>query len=165
MSQLSFTRETPSGDGPVIFWAARSAVVGWRVAIVTGLVLSPLAFLAPEGFLAALATAGILALSGTRTFRFELTPRVLRLRLGLLTPVLEVPLSAIAKAEALPDSGAWALSAREEVGPVMIRLRDGSVLPVPGLVEPRAAAEAVNRLAASARRPGAALAIRPGQGF
>lgn len=160
MSPLSFTRGTPSGDGPVLFWAARSAVVGWRGFVITGLVLSPLAFLAPAGFIAAMASAALLALAGTRTFRFELTPRVLRLRLGLMAPLVELPLSSVAKAEALPDSGSWALAAPEEIGPVMIHLRDGGVLPVSGLVEPHKAAEAVNRLAASARRPGAATAPR-----
>jgi hypothetical protein len=158
---MSITSSTGGrNDGPVLFWARRSPVIGWRGVILTGLLLGPLAFLAPGSYVVALSLGALFAAIGTRAFRFEITARALRLKVSLFLPAVRIALADVAGADAQPDVGSWALSAEDDIGVLMIRLRDGRLLPVAGIVGPREAADAVNRLAAAARQPGARAVAR-----
>jgi hypothetical protein len=161
MSILSTSGDAPRDDGPVLFWAARSRAAGWRGFVLTSLILSPLAFLAPDAFVLALAMGATLAVLNARAFRFEMTDRSLRLKPSVLAPRIVVPLASVARAEALPDVGAWLMPAQGDVGVVMVRLTDGRAFAVAGIVAPREAADAVNVLAGKARGGGTTAEVAP----
>lgn len=133
-------------NDPVLFWAEPDPAALWRGAAVVLLLMAPLAFLAPAGFIAAGLTSLLLRRLNQRSFRFQLSARELRLKLNFLTPMLRVKLNEIASVKVLPDAAGGFIPLAPRTGHLVIARADGAQILVPGLMDAAEAAEAVNRL-------------------
>lgn len=135
----------PQGE-PVLFWAERAPAFYLRATAISALLMAPMVFFAPGIFLAFL---GVLVLSNwlnARLFRFEVGPRTLSLRQSLLLPRITIPLAQIAAAEAREDAPGGA-------GLLILKLKDGHTLGVPGLKEVREAAQAIRTIQSGGTGP------------
>lgn len=139
MALIDRTRVTAE---PVLFYARRAPSASWMGFGVTALLSLPLAFLAPLSALVCVAMGAALAALNHRAFRFELTPRHLRLRPGFLLPSVRIPLAQIASARADFGKRETALEQRKE-GAVVVRLNGGRELYLGGVIDPAEAADAI----------------------
>ncbi|MGQ0677146.1 MAG: hypothetical protein ACT4N4_13815 [Rhodospirillales bacterium] len=133
------------GDS-VLFWAEPDPAALWRGAAIALLLMAPLAFLAPAGFIAAGLASLLLRELNQRSFRFELDAGELRLKLNALMPAVRVPLADIASVTVLPDPPGGFLPLAPRSGHLVIARTDGTQLLAPGIKEAAEAAEAITRL-------------------
>lgn len=145
--RISSTRR----DDTVLFWAERSPNAYWRGFLLSTLILSPFALLAPEAFILATMVGFVLMRINARTFRFELTPTHLRLKAAALVPSLRIPWPAIADARV--DAAAADESGAPKVGTLVLRLAQGPELPITHLLAPHEVLEAVRTLKARRAAP------------
>jgi len=138
--------DRPPGDEPVLFYAVRDRRIAWSAVALMAILLSPLAFFAPDVFVAAILAHVVMVLIEDRVFRFELSARTLHLRPGLFARPSRIPLADVAEAEVLTLQGVPAGVARPPLGHLRLRLLTGGEILVMGLVDPAEAAEAVRVL-------------------
>ena len=136
----------PPGDDPVLFWAEPDPAALWRGAAVLLLMMAPLAFFAPAGFIAAGLASLVLRALNQKSFRFELAARELRLKLNVLMPVMTIGLADIAKVTVLPDAGGGVMKLAPRTGHLVIARADGTQILVPGIKDAGEAAEAIAAL-------------------
>ncbi|WP_439814427.1 hypothetical protein [Zavarzinia sp. CC-PAN008] len=127
----------------VVFWAERSDTFYVRSAILTTLLVAPLAFLAPAAFITAFLTVVGLGIWNRRAFRLQVTGDALRFRPSALIRGIRIPLSEVEKAVAEPESGSGFLPVDARAGRVLVHLRSGLVLPIPGIVDAAELARAI----------------------
>jgi hypothetical protein len=139
---MAFFDRTRNAAEPVLFYARHAPSASWMGFGVTALLSLPLAFLAPLSALVCVAMGAALAALNHRAFRFELTPRNLRLRPGFLLPSVRIPLAQIASARADFGKRETALEQRKE-GAVVVRLVGGREFYLGGVIDPAEAAEAI----------------------
>lgn len=130
-------------DGSVLFWAETDPAALWRGAAVLLLMMAPLAFFAPAGFIAATAASLLLRTLNQRSFRFEVSGRELRLKLNVLLPTMRVPLSDIASVNVLPDTADGFMKLAPRTGHLVIARNDGMQILVPGVKDAAEAAQAI----------------------
>ncbi len=133
---------TPSHE-PALFWAEPDPVALWRGAAVLLLMMAPLAFFAPAGFIGATAASLLLRTLNQRSFRFEVTAHELRLKLNVLLPTLRVALGDIASVNVLPDAAGGFMKLAPRTGHLVIARKDGTQILVPGIKDAAEAAQAI----------------------
>ncbi len=150
--------ETPQDD-PTLFWAEPDPAALWRGAAMMLLFLTPMAFIAPVGFIAAGLTALLMRALNQRNFMFHVGARELRLKLNALMPTLRVKLDDIVSVAVLPDAAGMFLPLAPRTGHLLIAKKDGKQLLIPGIKDAAEAAEAITRLKQQA--PAAQDPVKP----
>jgi len=133
-------------DDTVRFWAERDGSVYWRSLMISSLIASPIAFIAPEIFILGTLLAAALAYLNWRTFRLEMTPTHVHLKASSFLPSLYLPYAALAEARA---------DQTDATGPgtFILKLASGHELRLTGIIDPVEAAQAFRTLKAEATGP------------
>lgn len=142
----------PRGE-PVLFWAEREKAFYLRAMAISALLMLPVAFFLPAVFLLFLAFLGLSSWLNARLFRFQVGPRTLALRQSMLTPRLAIPLADIVGIQVREDATGKLLGGAVGAGVLILTLKGGRVLPVPGLKEVREAADAIQEIQAGQGGP------------
>lgn len=143
---------SPRGE-PVLFWAEREKAFYLRAMAISALLMLPVAFFLPAVFLLFLVFLGLSSWLNARLFRFQVGPRTLALRQSLLTPRLAIPLADIAGIETREDATGKLLGGLSGAGVLVLTLRGGRILPIPGLKDVREAADAIREIQAGQNGP------------
>jgi len=130
-------------DDTVKFWVERDASVYWRSLMVSVLIASPLAFIAPEAFIVGTLLSAALAYLNRRSFRLEMTPTHVHLKVSSLMRALYLPYSALAEARAEQTDAAGP-------GTLVLKLATGHELRLAGVIHPVEAVQAFRELKAQA---------------
>lgn len=137
-----------SGEDPMLFWAERDPAIQWRSTAMMLVLMSPLAFFAPEQFIAAAIAVAATGWINASYFRFHLSASELRIRPALLAPTIRIPLGEIAEATTMPDAAGGLMPMAQGSGHLVIRKTDGSQLVIPGIKAVNEALDAIRRLKA-----------------
>lgn len=146
----------PGRQEPVLFWAEREPAFYLRATAISALLMIPVAFFMPALFVLFLALLSLSGWINARAFRFEVGPRTLTVRQSLLLPRMTFPLADIASLADRPDPGGRLLGAAAGTGLLMVHLRGGRTLVVPGLKDVKDAVTAIRSIQAGQGRPGPA---------
>ncbi|MFC3230135.1 hypothetical protein ACFOGJ_22995 [Marinibaculum pumilum] len=133
----------PHGRQPVLFWAERAPGFYLRATAISALLMAPIAFFLPVLFLVFVAFLALSSWINARSFRFEVSSDVLALRQSILLPRLQLPLADILTVEARADPGGRLFGGEPGSGLLLLTLRNGRMLVVPGLKD---VAEAVSAI-------------------
>jgi hypothetical protein len=133
-------------DDTVRFWAERDPAVYWRSLMISSLIASPIAFIAPEAFIVGTGLGAVVAWLNKRLFRLEMTPTHVRLKASSLMPSLYLPYAAIADARAEQKDPA-------QPGALIFKLATGHELRLSGIVQADEAAQAFRTLKAARTDP------------
>lgn len=140
-------------DDTVRFWVERDIAVYWRSLMISSLIASPLAFIAPEAFVVATLLGVALAFANHRKFRLDMTSTHVRLKGAALMPSLYLRYAQIADMQAVdvkpPADG------KPPIGTLVIKLAAGHTLRLAGIVDPVEAALAFKALKSDATQSAA----------
>jgi hypothetical protein len=131
-------------DDTVRFWVERDIAVYWRSLMISSLIASPLAFIAPAAFIVATLLGVGLAILNHRKFRLDMTPTHVRLKGAALVPSLYLRYAQVADMQAVevqPPQGG-----KPPVGTLVLKLAVGTALRLAGIVDPVEAASAFKKL-------------------
>lgn len=150
-------RPGPPGGEPVLYWAERAPGFYLRATAISALLMAPLAFFLPGAFVAFLVFLSLSSWINARTFRFQIGPRTVTLRQSMLLPRIFVPLAEIAAVDTRTEAPGRFPGGTGASGALLLRLKNGRTLMVPGLKDVREAAHAVRTIQSGRARPGPGL--------
>lgn len=146
-------RSGPPRREPVLFWAEREPAFYLRATAISALLMLPVAFFLPALFLFFLVFLGLSGWLNARLFLFEIGPQTLALRQSLLSPRMHIPLSDIVGVQTREDASGRILGGSAGAGVLLMTLKGGRILPVPGLKEVGEVAAAIKEIQSGQGRP------------
>ena len=152
----------PHGRQPVLFWAERAPGFYLRATAISALLMAPIAFFLPVLFLIFVAFLALSSWITARSFRFEVSSDMLALRQSILLPRLQLPLADILTVEARADPGGRLFGGEPGSGLLLLTLRNGRMLVVPGLKDVAEAVSAIRIIQSGRQSQSQSLAAGAG---